>query len=402
MTNNKAKNNTYTIPLLNDYHTHTSFYMAMRKFINIRDIRDFDKAYEAISKLDDDINVVLGWSFGNQNRDKIEKLSPTILCDGSLHLIIMNQKAKDLLIDRFPEIVKNIEDIEWLEHNIYSVLKFLPQIAPVNDNDVHEFFEYMLKENQIYSMEDLLLPNTDYIDMYERTGYADRLKFWIDIKSYKNLSEKYKSKISGFKIFLDGAISPGTAAINGYCNPEFDGGMKLYTNEGLIDDLKYAEKEGKSVAAHALGEIAIEQLVDIIEKENIKLPCMRIEHAQYISLDVAKRCKKLGITLSMQVCFSEESILFKGKLKDETLKKNNPFRMLIDKAGFIPGKDLLFGSDGMPHGAKSALNNAFFPPVDNQILTVDEFVKGYCINTTEPGNISFDINNGKVENIITC
>jgi predicted amidohydrolase YtcJ len=391
-----------SIPLLNDYHTHTSFYMAMRKFINVRDIRDFDKAYEVISKLDDKINVVLGWSFGYKNREKIEKLGPTILCDGSLHLIIMNQKAKDSLKDHFPEIVSNIEDIEWLEHNIYSVLKFLPQIAPVNDNDVHEFFDYMLKENQIYSMEDLLLPNTDYIDMYERTGYDDRLKYWIDIKSYKTLPEKYKSKISGFKIFLDGAISPGTAAINGYCNTEFDGGMKLYTDEGLAADLKYAEAEGKSVAAHALGEIAIEQLVDIVEKENIKLPCLRIEHAQYISLDVAKRCKKLGITLSMQVCFSEESVLFKGKLTDECLLKNNPFRMLIDEAGYLPGEDLLFGSDGMPHGAKSALNNALFPPVENQKLTLDEFVKGYCLDTTEHGSINFEIEDNKVVNIVSC
>ena len=393
---------TYSIPLLNDYHTHTSFYMAMRKFINIRDIRDFDKAYEVISKLNDKINVVLGWSFGNQNRDKIEELSATILCDGSLHLIIMNQKAKDLLIDQFPEIVSNIENIEWLEHNIYSVLKFLPQIAPVDDNDVHEFFDYMLKENQIYSMEDLLLPNTDYIDMYERTGYDDRLKYWIDIKSYKTLPEKYKAKISGFKIFLDGAISPGTAAINGYCNPEFDGGMKLYTDEDLTADLKHAEKENKSVAAHALGELAIEQLVDIIEKENIKLPCLRIEHAQYISLAVAKRCKKLEITLSMQVCFSEESVLFKGKLTDECLLKNNPFRMLIDEAGFEPGKDLLFGSDGMPHGAKSALNNAFFPPVKNQVLTQDEFIKGYCLKSAEHGSINYEIENNKVVNIVTC
>jgi predicted amidohydrolase YtcJ len=391
-----------SIPLLNDYHTHTSFYMAMRKFINVRDIRDFDKAYEVISKLDDEINVVLGWSFGYQNRKKIEALSPTILCDGSLHLIIMNQKAKDLLMSQFPEIVSNIENIEWLEHNIYSVIKFLPQLAPVEDKDVHEFFDYMLKENQIYSMEDLLIPNTDYIDMYERTGYSNRLKYWIDIKSYKTLSDKYKSKISGFKIFLDGAISPGTAAINGYCNPEFDGGMKLYTDEDLTADLKYAEAEGKAVAAHALGEIAIEQLVDIVEKENIKLPCLRIEHAQYISLEVAKRCKKLGITLSMQVCFSEESELFKGKLTDECLQKNNPFRMLIDEAGFEPGKDLLFGSDGMPHGAKSALNNAFFPPVENQILTQEEFVKGYCLSSTEHGTINYEIENNKVVNIVTC
>lgn len=53
--------------------------------------------------------------------------------------------------------------------------------------------------------------------------------------------------------------------------------------------------------------------------------------------------------------------------------------LISDEAGFIPGKDLIFGSDGMPHGAYTALKSAFFPPVENQKLSLDEFVAGYCM-----------------------
>ncbi|MCF7790628.1 MAG: amidohydrolase family protein [Victivallales bacterium] len=393
---------THNIPLLNDHHTHTSFYLALRNCLDLRNVKDLEKALNRIKELDEDVNVVLGWTFGDTAKDRIEKELPAVLiCDSSLHNYIMNQKAKDKLIDEFPEIVNNIENLEWIEHNLYSIIKFIPQIKKITEKDVHEFFDYMLKENQIYKMQDLLLPNTDFIDLYEKTGYLHRVKIWIDLKSYKTLPEKYKDKIAGFKIFLDGAISPGTAAINGYVNSDFDGGIKLYTDEELKNDLKFAESEGKAVAAHALGEIVIEQLVDIIEQENIKLPCMRIEHAQYISPEVALKCKKLGIVLSMQINFSEESILFKGKLTDECLKKNNPFRMLIDQAGYIPGVDLIFSSDGMPHGAKCALQNGLFPPLESQKLTLDEFIAGYCMETKKYGSITFETENEKVIDVRT-
>ncbi len=391
----------YEIPLLNDYHNHTSFYMALRNCLDVRSIDDIDEALDMISKLNDNINVVLGWRFGNQKREEIEKLSPSLILDGSLHNYIMNQKAKDILIHDYPVIVKNIEDIEWIEHNLYSIIKFIPQIKTINDSDIHEFFDYMLHKNQIYSMEDLLLPNIDFIKMYERTGYSHRLKYWVDINSYDKLDDENRNKVEGFKIFLDGAISPETAALNGYINKKSNGGIKLYSDEALIRDLKYAEKEGRAVAAHALGELAIEQLVDIVEKEDIKLPCLRIEHAQYISYDVAKKCKDRGVTLSMQVNFSGESLLFKHKLTEEYLKRNNPFRMLIDEVGFEPGKDLIFGSDGMPHGAESALQNSLFPVYDSQKLTLDEFVAGYCLNSFEPGKISFDVENDKVVDVKT-
>jgi hypothetical protein len=70
---------------------------------------------------------------------------------------------------------------------------------------------------------------------------------------------------------------------------------------------------------------------------------------------------------------------------------NNPFRMLIDQAGFVPGKDLLFGSDGMPHGAAYALNSALFPPYPGQRLTLPEFIAGYCMADLEHGLIDVTI-----------
>ena len=68
--------------------------------------------------------------------------------------------------------------------------------------------------------------------------------------------------------------------------------------------------------------------------------------------------------------------------------------MLIDDVGFVPGKDLIFGSDGMPHGADYALRASLYPPRPGQVLTLEEFVDGYCLkNTDKTVEVSVDKNN---------
>ena len=80
-----------------------------------------------------------------------------------------------------------------------------------------------------------------------------------------------------------------------------------------------------------------------------------------------------------------------AELSSEYHLGNNPFRMLINEVGFEPGLDLVFGSDGMPHGAEAALNAALFPPLASQVLTLDEFVAGYCLPDEHQGYIDVGI-----------
>ena len=85
-----------------------------------------------------------------------------------------------------------------------------------------------------------------------------------------------------------------------------------------------------------------------------------------------------GIITFEKPNFSEDSVIYRDRLSERFLRANNPFRMLIDKVGFKPGADLLFGSDGMPHGIRFALSQALFPPYPGQKLTLSELVSGYC------------------------
>ena len=139
----------------------------------------------------------------------------------------------------------------------------------------------------------------------------------------------------------------------------------------------------------------ITALEQVLRSRGALPPQVRLEHCQFISAATARRARALGVVLSMQPNFNYDSVQYRDRLSATYCARNNPFRMLIDDIGFEPGKDLIFGSDGMPHGIKYALEMALFPPVPGQRLSLDEFIAGYCMETEEHGFIDLQINEAK-------
>ncbi len=101
----------------------------------------------------------------------------------------------------------------------------------------------------------------------------------------------------------------------------------------------------------------------------------------------------------MQPNFSTDSVDYRDRLDDQYCRANNPFRMLIDEIGFEPGRDLIFGSDGMPHGIEFALQQSLFPALESQVLTVEEFRLGYCFKSDEPGYVEVEMDG---HNLVNC
>ena len=155
--------------------------------------------------------------------------------------------------------------------------------------------------------------------------------------------------------------------------------MLIYEDQQLQQILIDGAKIQNAIAIHAIGDVAIEQTITAIEQTEAhnKFGLIRVEHAQLISEAQAIRAKELGIVLSMQPNFNSDSEVYADRLPSAMLDANNPFRMLIDKVGFEPGDDLIFGSDGMPHGVEHGLKEVTSPPRENQKLTVEEFRRGY-------------------------
>ena len=66
--------------------------------------------------------------------------------------------------------------------------------------------------------------------------------------------------------------------------------------------------------------------------------------------------------------------------------------MLIDRVGFKPGVDLIFGSDGMPHGIEYAAQWGLFPTEPGQQLEVEELLAGYGASLDDRGPVALDVN----------
>lgn len=389
----------YQIPLLKDHHLHPYMYAALK---DCTDLRFVEKKEEALSILKngkkDGINVGIGWnnslySFTDQEMDP---LPPSFILNASLHSYTMNKPAMELLKDENKVIIDHLGDRKWAERNFSVVMKFAESLNPCTIDKLKDYYNDLLKQG-VWFAEEMLLIHEDEIDLFKEAGLIDRARFWADLDTYKKLSKDAQKYVHGIKIFTDGAFGSKTAKLK---EPFLTGeeGILIFSDDELRRNITEVADLGKEVAIHAIGDGAIEQVITVLgtlKEEISSIPEIRIEHCQLITKNYAEKAKDIGIILSMQPNFNVDSIYYKDRLPEHYILENNPFRMLINEVGFTPGKDMIFGSDGMPYGVDDSLKCSLFPPYPSQKLTLDEYIAGYCMPDMEHGYIDIEIDEEK-------
>jgi predicted amidohydrolase YtcJ len=242
-----------------------------------------------------------------------------------------------------------------------------------------EAFMTGLQAVGIGAADDMLLTGPEALKVIQASPWRGRIRCWATPAVYRTLDPRAQAAVAGLKLFTDGAVGARTAAMDGAFR---DGakGLLLFPGETLRQALADLQPLGKALAIHAIGGRAVSQVLDALEglaAQGLRFPRVQMEHVQFITLPDARRAKALGVVLSMQPNFNSDSVDYVDRLEPRDLEANNPFRMLIDQAGFRCGEDLIFGSDGMPHGVEYALQWSLFPPFPGQRLTVEELVAGY-------------------------
>lgn len=385
------------IPLLRDHHTHPCLYASLAGCPDLRFVDDRRKALEMIRDTitKDEINVAIGWndSLYRFSPAELDPFPPIVVMNASLHSFVMNRAAREELAPRHPELIANLEDREWIERNADLLLGFVMGIRGCDAARIRQFYDQLASQG-IWYAEEMTLRDAGEMELFDKTSLSGRSRFWADMGLFKGMEEDAAACVRGIKVFADGALGARTAKLS-VPYPGGGEGILIHDDEKLLDRLALAAYSGKDVAVHAIGDQAIEQVVDAVARLEKRSPATRIEHCQFITLESARRAKSLGIVLSMQPNFSFESNFYRDRLPDPYPAMNNPFRMLIDEAGFVPGEDLIFGSDGMPHGAPYALQSALFPPFPGQRLSLPEFVAGYCMPDFTHGFIDLTIDREK-------
>lgn len=406
-TSGQKKTKVTAIPCLYDHHSHTSLYIAFSNSVSFWDTSEKARALEILSGMpSDELTLVLGWDRNDFTftDEELDGMPPVIIVHYSLHNLVMSKAAEEIVQESDPDIATNYKDQEWYEKNIGKVLSFLGSVPPVTVDDVENHLREIEKSG-VTHVHDMLLANEEVFRVVQGSPMADRVTFWASPELYDELPPGVQQKIKGIKVFTDGGITPQTSAMLKPYPGGTNKGLLCYEDEALLDLTRKVAEWSKAIALHAVGDRAVRQILKTLKtlkSGDLWFPEARIEHAQFISAEQARNAKDLGVILSMQPNFSHDSVSLSKSLPAGYPAKNNPFRMLIDEAGFVPGKNLIFGSDGMPHGATTALEAALFPPEEGQELTLEEFTEGYTIPSEKTElDIQIDYENKRVE-LLQC
>ena len=146
------------------------------------------------------------------------------------------------------------------------------------------------------------------------------------------------------KLFADGSLGAETALLH---EPYASGsgiGIACLTPEELLGHVRNAYENGRSVAIHAIGDLAVTHAIDAIETARTTVPGNwrdRIEHVQLICKEDIKRMRNLDITASVQPGFlPTDWKMAEAKWGDARCKRAYIWKTLKEA-----GIRLQFGSD---------------------------------------------------------
>ncbi len=183
-------------------------------------------------------------------------------------------------------------------------------------------------------------------------------------------------RFGGVKAFADGSLGAKNAAVS---VPYTDGGSGAlnHTDEAIAEIVSRAEARGWQTAIHAIGDRAIEQVLQThVSVGSSPERRHRIEHLELASRSQIERARDLGLHLSMQPNFignwSGPGSMNERRVGRDRDELSDPLRSVLDA-----GAPLAFGSDGMPVAPIYGLDSAVNGPYAVQRVTVDEAIACY-------------------------
>lgn len=153
--------------------------------------------------------------------------------------------------------------------------------------------------------------------------------------------------LGGGKIFVDGTINSRTARV---IHPFADApaglahGLAMMSPDEIETAVRRVDALKLPLAAHAIGDAAVRDTLDTIERARPKARGFRVEHAELIDTADIPRFAALGVIASLQPCHLLADIEALNRAVPDRLDRVLPIRDLLD-SGLEPGVGVVFGSD---------------------------------------------------------
>jgi len=315
-----------------DTHLHLTEWSRQRDYLALGNFSSLRDVVEHIKLAAKNRSWILGSGWNQNNWDEkrfphrrdLDMLEPgvkAIFYSKDLHSAWVNEAV----IEKFPfndvlrmmqkGFVKRDPDgrldgiirEEAMEVLLEPLLK--DHIAPIFTDPVSNFVDfYQHGITSVHSMEHI-----DHFRQY-RTLYQHeqhrglRLGMYIyhsDSEKVYDQDMRFGSggdwlRFYGIKLFVDGALGSQTAWMRQpYENSEDKGKKQMHSDE-LKNAILRAEAKGCALSIHALGDAAVEHVLDIVDMigRDLRVP-MRIEHAQALDEELIKRLKMKDLHLSL-------------------------------------------------------------------------------------------------------
>lgn len=153
-------------------------------------------------------------------------------------------------------------------------------------------------------------------------------------------------KIGPLKLLLDGSLGARTAYMNeDYHDDPGNRGVRIYENEELQELVDMANEQGMDVIMHAIGDGAVDQAMNAIEKTQNKFPRENarhgIVHCQITTEEQLDRMTKLNIVVYAQPIFiRDDSKILKERVGKEKASTSYNWKRMQAR-----GIEVLAGSD---------------------------------------------------------
>ncbi len=386
---------------------------------NVRSKKEFqEKLYCFSKKNEDDWIIGMNWTEKNFRGevpekswvDKVLPDRPVILYRMDLHTALLNSRALEIAgIDKNfrPPDDGKIERIEGETTGIvkdaalFYVNKFIPEPSL---NKKLSALKRGIEEAEKFGVVGVheMLFDIGNLDVYRKLcdeKFRDNFHISISIPiekvnefADKDLQLCHNIKIVGVKGFADGSLGAKTAwFFKPYKGQPENFGLQTgaLKSGSLLRNAIIADKMGLQISIHAIGDRAVNEVLNIYEKvreENSSSDIShRIEHAQHVLPDDIKRFRELNITASVQpyhLYYDKAQII---KLRGvEELENSFPVKKFLEqKVAVAFGTDFPVVSLNPLKGIK-LITGGYHKEIGNvDSITIQQAIKCYSENSSK-------------------
>ncbi len=183
----------------------------------------------------------------------------------------------------------------------------------------------------------------ELLDVYRRMDQGGRLPIRINVMALRLVdgvgpvplpAQQHQSdrlRIDTVKFFADGGLSGATAALSMPYRHADTRGVLRFDYETFLALAREAHEAGWRVATHAIGDVAIDQVLRVYEACGRGPMRHRIEHFGLPSADHLARAARLGVVAVPQTVFVHAlGRNFRQYLPDALLARAYPVRSMLD------------------------------------------------------------------------